>query len=87
MIMDSLASLALATETPKDELLKRPPYRKAEYIISRKMVKHIGGMSLFQVIILFALIFFGYKFIPEGVEGAYNIKDDKSLGITMTRAK
>jgi P-type E1-E2 ATPase len=28
MIMDSLASLALATETPKDDLLKRPPYRK-----------------------------------------------------------
>lgn len=43
LIMDSLASLALATETPKPELLQRPPYRKAEYIISRKMVKHILG--------------------------------------------
>jgi Ca2+ transporting ATPase len=47
MIMDSLASLALATETPKPELLKRPPYRKAEYIISQKMIKHIGGMAFF----------------------------------------
>jgi magnesium-transporting ATPase (P-type) len=87
MIMDSLASLALATETPKDELLKRPPYRKAEYIISRKMVKHIGGMSIFQVIVLFTIIFFGYKFIPEGVEGAYNTKNDPSIGITAIRAK
>jgi Ca2+ transporting ATPase len=43
MIMDSLASLALATELPVDELLQRPPYRKKEYIISRKMIKHIGG--------------------------------------------
>jgi magnesium-transporting ATPase (P-type) len=43
MIMDSLASLALATELPTDELLERPPYRKNEYIINRKMVKHIGG--------------------------------------------
>jgi magnesium-transporting ATPase (P-type) len=43
MIMDSLASLALATEEPVDALLERPPYRKREYIISRKMVKHILG--------------------------------------------
>jgi magnesium-transporting ATPase (P-type) len=43
MIMDSLASLALATELPTDALLKRPPYRKKEYIISRKMIKHILG--------------------------------------------
>lgn len=47
LIMDSLASLALATETPKPELLQRPPYRKAEYIISRKMVKHILGQAIF----------------------------------------
>jgi magnesium-transporting ATPase (P-type) len=45
--MDSLASLALATELPKEDLLKRPPYRKKEYIISQKMVKHILGMALF----------------------------------------
>ena len=43
MIMDSLASLALATEEPTEALLDRPPYRKREYIISKKMVKHIGG--------------------------------------------
>lgn len=41
--MDSLASLALATEKPKEELLNRPPYRRDEYIISRKMVKHMIG--------------------------------------------
>lgn len=63
--MDSLASLALATETPKDDLLKRPPYRKKEYIISQKMVKHILGMSLFQSFILFFILFAGHKFIPE----------------------
>merc|ERR1711935_1058503 len=43
LIMDSLASLALATELPKEDLLQRPPYRKREYIISQKMVKHILG--------------------------------------------
>jgi len=86
MIMDSLASLALATETPKDDLLKRPPYRKKEYIVSRKMIKHIGGMSFFQTIILFTIIFFGYNFFPEGVEGAYNVNNDPAIGITKTRA-
>lgn len=45
--MDSLASLALATERPKDSLLDRPPYRKDEYIISRKMMKHMLGMSVY----------------------------------------
>lgn len=47
LIMDSLASLALATEPPKEELLDRPPYRRDEYIISRKMVKHLLGMSVY----------------------------------------
>jgi Ca2+ transporting ATPase len=45
MIMDTLAALALATEPPKEELLQRPPYRKHEYIISQKMVKHILGQT------------------------------------------
>jgi Ca2+ transporting ATPase len=47
LIMDSLASLALATEDPKEDLLQRPPYRKREYIISQKMVKHILGQAFF----------------------------------------
>lgn len=63
--MDSLASLALATETPKPELLQRPPYRKAEYIISRKMVKHILGQAIFQSIVILTILFAGASFIAE----------------------
>jgi len=69
LIMDSLASLALATEEPKEDLLERPPYRKKEYIISQKMVKHILGMSIFQAIILFGFVFGGPSFIPEECDG------------------
>jgi len=65
LIMDSLASLALATEEPKEELLHRPPYRKKEYIISQKMVKHILGQAFFQAIILFVFVFGGKDFIPD----------------------
>jgi Ca2+ transporting ATPase len=45
--MDSLASLALATEPPKDDLLNKPPHGKDEYIISRKMIKHIIAMAIY----------------------------------------
>lgn len=65
LIMDSLASLALATETPKPEQMERPPYRKKEYIISRKMVKHILGMAIFQSIVILTLLFAGSYFIAE----------------------
>ena len=65
MIMDSLASLALATEPPKPSLLEGPPYRRDEYIISRKMVKHIVIMAIYQAIIIFTLVFAGENFLPE----------------------
>ena len=63
--MDSLASLALATEMPKESLLERPPYSKDEYIISRKMVKHLLGMAIYQIIIIYGIVFAGEFFFPE----------------------
>lgn len=63
--MDSLASLALATEMPKIELLNRPPYRRDEYIISRKMMKHLLGMAIYQIIIIYCIVFAGEFFYPE----------------------
>lgn len=57
--------MALATETPKPELLQRPPYRKQEYIISRKMVKHILGQAVFQSIVILTILFAGPSFIAE----------------------
>jgi len=65
LIMDSLASLALATEPPKPSLLERPPYARDEYIISRKMIKHILIMSFYQATVVFTIVFAGEKFIPE----------------------
>lgn len=65
MIMDTLAALALATESPKPELLERPPYRKFEYIISQKMVKHILGQTFVQMGFLFAFVFGAQSFLPE----------------------
>jgi len=59
LIMDTFASLALATEAPTRKLLLRKPHKRTDYIISTKMMKHIAGQSLFQTIILLVIIFGG----------------------------
>jgi len=65
LIMDSLGSLAEATEEPIPELLERPPHGRDEYIISHKMVKHLSIMGLYQSIVIFIVVFAGEFFIPE----------------------
>ncbi|CEF71354.1 Plasma membrane calcium-transporting ATPase 3 [Strongyloides ratti] len=66
LIMDTLASLALATELPNEELLKRKPYGRTSPLISRTMSKNILGHAFYQLIILFVLIFYGELFF--GIE-------------------
>lgn len=61
LIMDSLAALALATELPTKDLLNRKPYGRKKPIINRTMSKNILGHALYQLIILFVLIFAGDK--------------------------
>ena len=65
LIMDSLGSLALATEPPYDELLQRKPTNKHESIINGRMWKHIGFQSLFELLILLFLYLYAPLFIPE----------------------
>uniref|UniRef100_A0A914C5X9 Calcium-transporting ATPase n=1 Tax=Acrobeloides nanus TaxID=290746 RepID=A0A914C5X9_9BILA len=62
LIMDTLASLALATEMPTEELLKRKPYGRTSPLISRTMSKNILGHAFYQLVILFTLIFAGERF-------------------------
>lgn len=59
LLMDTLASLALATESPTDELLKRKPYGRTKSLISRTMVKNIFGHAIFQLTLLLLLFFLG----------------------------
>jgi len=46
LIMDSLGALALATELPKPSLLDRMPQNRNDYIVSRKMTKHVLYQAL-----------------------------------------
>ena len=59
LIMDTLASLALATEPPSDELLKRKPYSKRESLITSQMWKFIIFQGLWQIAILGVILFRG----------------------------
>ena len=64
--MDSLGSLALATEPPYDELLKRAPTKRSESIINGRMWKHIIIQSLIQIVVLLILYLIAPEFIEEG---------------------
>ena len=65
LIMDSLGSLALATEPPYDELLCRKPTNRKESIINGRMWKHIVLQSIFEITILLVLYLMAPEFIPE----------------------
>ena len=65
MIMDSLGSLALATEPPYDQLLDRAPTNRKESIINGRMWKHISIQSLFELSVLLMLYLIAPTFIPE----------------------
>uniref|UniRef100_A0AAR2LT53 Calcium-transporting ATPase n=1 Tax=Pygocentrus nattereri TaxID=42514 RepID=A0AAR2LT53_PYGNA len=62
LIMDTLASLALATEPPTEALLLRKPYGRDKPLISRTMMKNILGHAVYQLVVTFTLLFAGEKF-------------------------
>ena len=59
LIMDSFASLALATEDPTDALLDRKPYSRDASILTPMMLLNIFSQSIFQIIVLTVIIFYG----------------------------
>ncbi|XP_058252253.1 plasma membrane calcium-transporting ATPase 1b [Hemibagrus wyckioides] len=61
LIMDTFASLALATEPPTEALLLRKPYGRNKPLISRTMMKNILGHAVYQLTIIFILLFAGEK--------------------------
>jgi Ca2+ transporting ATPase len=65
LIMDSLGSLALATEPPYPELLQRAPTKRNESIINITMWKHIILQSFIQIVILLILYLIAPTFIKE----------------------
>merc|ERR1719242_1118866 len=57
LIMDTMAALALATETPTEKLLDRHPFRKESHIISQILWRFVFGHSIYQLTILLLILF------------------------------
>ncbi|CAM0954830.1 unnamed protein product [Alopecurus aequalis] len=67
MIMDTLGALALATEPPNDEMMKRPPVRRGDSFITKVMWRNILGQALYQLLVLGTLMFTGKRLL--NIEG------------------
>jgi len=77
LIMDSLASLALASEPPTDELLKRAPTNRSKSIIAPRMWANMFGQAFYQICVIMFLLFFG----PEvfGFDEGHLVESDDGL--------
>ncbi len=77
LLMDSLASLALASEPPVEELLQGPPVNRTSPMITLQMWANITGQALYQIIVVMLLLFHGPEWfdITPG-----DVIEDESFG-------
>lgn len=68
LIMDTLAAIALATESPSDSCLRRLPSFQQASIISRRMWSFVVLHGSMQTIIILLMLFLGHDLF-ETVEG------------------
>lgn len=70
--MDTLAALALATDSPTRSLLERKPERKEAPFVSVPMWKMIIGQAIFQIAVVFIMMFTGpttlFGWLSDGPE-------------------
>jgi Ca2+ transporting ATPase len=59
LIMDSLASLALASEPPVDALLQKPPVNRTQNMITNRMRANMFGQAAYKVTVMMLLLFQG----------------------------
>merc|ERR1711871_658801 len=82
LIMDSLASLALATEAPVDELLERQPYGRNDAIITKQMFSNMFLQALYQLIVSCIILFRGHLLFYENVDNG-NVDNVVKAGSVM----
>ena len=71
LIMDSFASLALATDKPNENLLKRKPYKRNSSILTKFMIVNIISQGIFQIFVLVFILFYG--------DILFNVPSDREL--------
>lgn len=66
LIMDTLGALALATEQPSDDCMKRAPVGRTEPLITKVMWRNLTAQALYQIAILLTLHFKGKAIFGVG---------------------
>jgi P-type Ca2+ transporter type 2B len=64
LMMDSAASIQLASERPTDTLLERPPVNRNDSIITKRMLMNILGMASYELAIVIGMLW-SYDWIPD----------------------
>jgi len=76
LIMDSLASLALASEPPTDELLERPPVNRSDSMVNSRMWANMIGQAIYQITAVMVLLFAGADIFD--LEPGHKVEQDDS---------
>lgn len=82
LLMDALASLALASEPPDDRLLQKPPVNRSRHMVTKRMWANMWGQAIYQIIVIMTLLFAGpdiFGFNPGHLEeqnGPHELGED-----------
>ncbi|MDO5580828.1 MAG: cation-translocating P-type ATPase [Planctomycetia bacterium] len=80
IIMDTFAAIALSTDPPRPRTMKEKPIPKDAHIITKTMGITMVVVSLYQVAVLFAVLFCGWFVAPEHqYDGSISMTDSKYM--------
>ncbi|GKY99821.1 hypothetical protein MPSEU_000935900 [Mayamaea pseudoterrestris] len=83
LLMDSLASLALASEPPVDELLQRPPVNRTDSMITKHMAANMVGQAVYQITVVMVLLFAGPRLLNIEPGNEVEARDENSEHYTI----
>lgn len=57
--MDTFAAIALASETPQPSIIRTPPTKSDDLIMTKHVWRQIYGVSAWSVLVIVFLVLFG----------------------------
>lgn len=81
LIMDTMAALALGTESPNKLLLRRAPFDPDAQLISPVMCRNILAQTLLQIVVLCFLLYSPTLIFDEDPGGGFEQKSDRHYTI------
>ena len=81
LLMDALASLALASEPPVDALLQRPPVNRTDSMITKRMWANMLGQAFYQICAVMTMLF---KPDLLGVRPGHIVEDEGDNSVHYT---